>query len=96
MRRVFALVLATAMATAPAAAVTDDDLQVRGTYRFKVADSTYAPSVGVGGGWSQERTLFDACTLPLVQRNLTFRRDKRCCARKDQRDKLRHILAGAR
>ncbi len=46
--------------------MTDDDLQVRGTYRFKVADSTYAPSVGVGGGWSQERTLFDACTLPLV------------------------------
>ena len=27
MRRVFALVLATAMATAPAAAVTDDDLR---------------------------------------------------------------------
>lgn len=46
--------------------MTDDDLQLRGTYRFKVADSTYAPSVGVGGGWSQERTLFDACTLPLV------------------------------
>ena len=46
--------------------MTDDDLQLRGTYRFKVADSTYAPWVGVGGGWSQERTLFDACTLPLV------------------------------
>ncbi|MBL8940263.1 MAG: hypothetical protein JNM69_37300 [Archangium sp.] len=46
--------------------MTDDDLQVRGTYRFKVADATYAPSIGVGGGWSQERTLFDACTLPLV------------------------------
>lgn len=46
--------------------MTDDDLQVRGTYRFKVAASTYAPSIGVGGGWSQERTLFDACTLPLV------------------------------
>lgn len=46
--------------------MTDDDLQIRGTYRFKVADATYAPSVGVGGGWSQERTLFDACTLPLV------------------------------
>lgn len=46
--------------------MTDDDLQVRGTWRFKVATSTYAPFVGVGGGWSQERTLFDACTLPLV------------------------------
>jgi len=46
--------------------MTDDDLQIRGTYRFKVADATYAPSIGVGGGWSQERTLFDACTLPLV------------------------------
>ncbi|MCU0702302.1 MAG: hypothetical protein MUC96_37880, partial [Myxococcaceae bacterium] len=46
--------------------MTDDDLQVRGTYRVKVASGTYAPSVGVGGGWSQERTLFDACSLPLV------------------------------
>lgn len=46
--------------------MTDDDLQVRGTYRFKVAESAWAPHVGVGAGWSQERTLFDACTLPLV------------------------------
>lgn len=46
--------------------MTDDDLQVRGTYRVKVASSTYAPQVGVGAGWSQERTLFDACALPLV------------------------------
>lgn len=46
--------------------MTDDDLQIRGTYRVKVASGTYAPSLGVGGGWSQERTLFDACTLPLV------------------------------
>ncbi|MBL8924259.1 MAG: hypothetical protein JNJ54_35750 [Myxococcaceae bacterium] len=46
--------------------MTDDDLQVRGTYRFKVAAATYAPFVGVGAGWSQERTLFDACSLPLV------------------------------
>lgn len=46
--------------------MTDDDLQLRGTYRVKVASGTYAPSIGVGGGWSQERTLFDACTLPLV------------------------------
>lgn len=46
--------------------MTDDDLQLRGTYRFKVAEGTYAPQLGVGAGWSQERTVFDACTLPLV------------------------------
>jgi hypothetical protein len=46
--------------------MTDDDLQLRGTYRFKVAESAFAPWVGVGAGWSQERTLFNDCTLPLV------------------------------
>ncbi len=46
--------------------MTDDDLQVRGSYRVKVAEGTYAPFIGVGGGWAQERTLFDACTLPLL------------------------------
>lgn len=44
--------------------MTDDDLQVRGTYRYKLGDG-FLPSVGLGGGWSQEQTLF-ACTLPLV------------------------------
>ncbi|MCA2981636.1 MAG: hypothetical protein INH37_25455, partial [Myxococcaceae bacterium] len=46
--------------------VTDDDLQLRGTYRVKVATGTYAPLVGLGAGWSQERTVFEACSLPLV------------------------------
>ncbi len=45
--------------------VTDDDLQVRGTYRYKLGDGDYMPSVGVGGGFSQERTLV-ACDLPVV------------------------------
>lgn len=52
-------------ATGSTCSMTDDDLQVRGSYRFKVAEGTYAPLVGLGGGWSQERTLFDACALPL-------------------------------
>ena len=38
MRRVFALVLATAMATAPAAAVTDDDLRAAGAARHPAGE----------------------------------------------------------
>lgn len=44
--------------------VADDDLQLRGTYRYKLGDG-YLPSVGVGGGYSQERTVF-ACDLPVL------------------------------
>lgn len=52
--------------TGTTCAMSDDDFQVRGTYRFKVLDSTYGPQVGVGVGWSQERTIFENCSLPLV------------------------------
>ncbi|MBL9036994.1 MAG: hypothetical protein JNG84_00640, partial [Archangium sp.] len=45
--------------------MTDDDLQLRGTYRYRLTDGTYAPSVGLGGGFSQERTVF-ACDLPVI------------------------------
>ncbi len=51
--------------TGQTCAMTDDDLQVRGTWRFKVVDHTYGPQVGVGGGWSREQTLF-SCTIPLL------------------------------
>ena len=44
--------------------VADDDLQLRATYRYKLGDG-YLPSVGVGGGYSQERTVF-ACDLPVL------------------------------
>ncbi len=47
--------------------MTDDDLQLRGTFRWKLgsAPGSMLPSVGVGGGWSQEQTIF-SCALPLV------------------------------
>lgn len=44
--------------------VTDDDLQLKATYRYKL-DGEYLPALGIGGGYSQERTLF-ACNLPVV------------------------------
>jgi hypothetical protein len=46
--------------------MTDDDLQLRGTFRWKLGQAgSMLPSIGVGGGWSQEQTLF-SCSLPLV------------------------------
>ncbi len=51
--------------------MTDDDLQLRGTYRYRLGDEgTYLPSIGVGGGFSQENTLF-ACNFPVV--SMTYR-----------------------
>ncbi len=49
--------------------MTDDDLMVRGTYRFQVAPKPHAPWIGVGGGFSQESTVF-ACSLPLPSTSL--------------------------
>lgn len=46
-------------------AMTEDDVQVRGTWRYRFSDRTYVPSVGVGAGFSQEQTQF-SCSLPLV------------------------------
>lgn len=64
-----ALVKATGVegaSTGTTCAMSDDDFQVRGSYRVKVVDATYAPQVGVGAGWAQERTIFENCSLPLV------------------------------
>jgi hypothetical protein len=49
--------------TGTGCSMTDDDVQVRGTWRYRFGGM--APSIGVGGGWSQERTLF-SCSLPLL------------------------------
>ena len=47
--------------------VTDDDLQLRGSYRYKLGGSdSMLPAIGVGGGWSQERSTFTSCNLPVV------------------------------
>jgi hypothetical protein len=46
--------------------MTDDDLQVRGTYRVRVTNGAYSPWVGLGAGWSQERTVFESCRFPVV------------------------------
>lgn len=47
--------------------VTDDDLQVRGTYRYQLgASGSRLPSVGLSGGWAQERSEFSSCSLPVV------------------------------
>jgi hypothetical protein len=45
--------------------MTDDDVQVRGSWRFRLGENPMLPSIGLGGGWSQESTKF-ACALPLV------------------------------
>ncbi len=45
--------------------ITEDDVQLRGTYRYKVGDGAYLPTVGLGGGFSQERSLI-GCALPVV------------------------------
>lgn len=49
--------------TGTSCAVTDDDVQFRGTWRYRFGGM--APSVGVSAAWSQERTMF-ACNLPVV------------------------------
>lgn len=46
-------------------AMTEDDVQVRGTWRYRFRDGGYLPSVGVGAGFSQEQTQF-SCSFPLV------------------------------
>jgi hypothetical protein len=45
--------------------MTEDDVQVRGTWRYRFGDHPYLPRVGVGAGFSQEQTSF-ACSLPVV------------------------------
>ncbi len=44
--------------------MTDDDLQLRAGWRYRLGDG-YLPTIGIAGGWSQEQTRFD-CSLPLV------------------------------
>lgn len=44
--------------------MTDDDLQLRAGWRYRLGDG-YLPTIGVAGGYSQEQTLFN-CSLPLV------------------------------
>lgn len=44
--------------------MTDDDLQLRAGWRYRLGDG-YLPTIGVAGGWSQEQTRFE-CNLPLV------------------------------
>jgi len=51
--------------------MSDDDLQLRATYRYRLGDAgSYLPSLGVGGGFSQERTTFQ-CSFPVV--SMTYR-----------------------
>jgi hypothetical protein len=45
--------------------VTEDDFQARGTWRYRLGDHPYVPSVGVGAGFSQEQTNF-SCSFPVV------------------------------
>ena len=47
-----------------ACSVVDDDLQVRGNFRWKLGGML--PSIGVGAGWAQERSAYTACELPVV------------------------------
>jgi hypothetical protein len=44
--------------------MNDEDLQLRGTFRYKLGDG-YLPSIGVGGGYSKEQTIFQ-CDLPVI------------------------------
>jgi hypothetical protein len=44
--------------------MTDDDLQLRAGWRYRLGDG-YLPTIGIAGGWSQEQTRFE-CSLPLV------------------------------
>ncbi len=48
-----------------ACTATDDDLTVSAGYRVPVTTSKWAPSVGLGAGWSRVRTSFH-CADPLV------------------------------
>ncbi|MEW6431710.1 MAG: hypothetical protein AB1730_09385 [Myxococcota bacterium] len=45
--------------------MTEDDVQVRGTFRYRFGENAYLPRVGLGAGFSQEQTRF-ACSLPVV------------------------------
>jgi len=45
--------------------MTEDDMQVRGTWRYRFAENPYVPRVGLGAGFSQEQTRF-SCDLPVV------------------------------
>lgn len=44
--------------------MTDDDLQLRAGWRYRLGEG-YLPTIGIAGGWSQEQTRFE-CSLPLV------------------------------
>lgn len=49
-----------------ACAVVDDNLTVKGTFRYRLGEG-YLPSLGLSAGYSQERTTFAAtCGLPAV------------------------------
>jgi hypothetical protein len=52
--------------TGQACAVVDDNLTVKGTWRYRLGEG-YLPSLGLSAGYSQERTTFAAtCGLPAV------------------------------
>ncbi len=45
--------------------VLEDEVQIRGHARYRFSDAAYATSVGIAGGWSQERSSF-SCDFPVV------------------------------
>ncbi|MBK7859142.1 MAG: hypothetical protein IPJ65_11085 [Archangiaceae bacterium] len=44
--------------------VVDDELQLRGNFRWRLGGML--PSIGVGVGWAQERAAYTGCDLPVV------------------------------
>ncbi len=44
--------------------VVDDEVQLRGNFRWRLGGML--PSIGVGAGWAQERAAFTGCELPVV------------------------------
>lgn len=65
-RRAFVQARTEAAGFEGACSMTDDDLQLRAGWRYRLGEAGgYLPTIGVAGGWSQEQTRFE-CNLPLV------------------------------